>query len=165
VKFRLQAGAELDLLTEAELRGALDDARQAFAADLAADRGRTIRAGDMQPTSAAGYLLLQSVYRVPAGLELALHRLLVTADGYTPAAPYTNANGYLQVLRSGEVVDFTNLTGTGSIPILSTDPDSQASRFRNGETIDVELVGGPASTRVKVLVQGWLSRPAIDRRD
>jgi hypothetical protein len=147
VKQRLVAGGEIDALSVDEARALFDE----LAGKLAT---RTVRPAKDGRTDAAGALTL-SVYTVPIGMELEVNRLLVTADGFTPAAPYLNAAGYLYVLRAGVVVDFLSLA-TGGLPALSTDGTGPAVRYRNGEDVGIALVSGPASTKVQAAIQGRL---------
>ncbi len=154
MKTKLTSGAEIDFLTADELRQVLREQAQ----DLREVDPTEIRADDQGITDAAGALTL-SVYKVPSGRRFKLTRMIVLADGFTPAAPFQAAGAYLLVRRSGgQVVDFLPLTvaSGGGLPAKGSDSISQAADFVNGETVDIQLVAGPASTNVSVFIQGSL---------
>lgn len=149
MRFKLEAGAELDLLTRDELLEALRE-------DRLARSGREVtpvRVEENGVTDGTGALTLE-VFTVPLGREFALTRLVVDADGFTPGAPYKSGTGWIDVRRSGARVDFVNLQN--GLPALSVDSDKTANRWRNGEQLEVVLAGGPANTNIRVTGQGWL---------
>lgn len=152
MKFKLQAGQEVDVLDAAEAREIVAELLER----VRADREIPVRMGEGGQTDGAGAVTIP-VYVVPLGREFALNRLLVDADGYTPAAPYTNAAGYIDVRRGGVRVDFVGLSN--GIPALSIDGKETANRFRNGETVEVVIVGGPANTSIQVEIHGMLRAP------
>lgn len=97
------------------------------------------------------------VYKVPMGYEFALHRLVLDFDGSTVAVPYTNAAGYALIQRSGEMMDFVSFAAAaGGIPAVYTQSGAAAARFRNGEQVEVVIVGGPVNRSVRAKVQGTL---------
>jgi hypothetical protein len=160
VKVQLKAGAELDVVSPEEAReivkAAIEQAREAGGVE------EPIRAEEGGVTDAAGGVTLP-VYVVPIGREFVLTRILVDADGFTPGAPFVAAAGFVDVLRSGERVDFKSLAAAaGGLPTLSTDSKATGTRWRNGEAVEVRIVGGPANTTVRARVQGWLRTPAGD---
>lgn len=155
MKAKLTAGAEIDFLTEDEMRRVLKD----MEADRREIEPTDVRATESGATNAAGGLVID-VYKVPSGRRFRLTRVIVLADGYTPVAPYQNAAAYLNIRRGagGQIVDFLPLTAAsgGGIPAKGEYGDAQAPQFVNVEEVTIELVGGPASTGLTVFVQGGL---------
>jgi hypothetical protein len=154
VKVKLQAGAELDVISPQE-------AREIVVELLEQERARGhetfVRADESAVTDAAGNAVI-TVYTCPVGKVFRITRLVVDADGFTPGAPFKAATGFIAVLRSGEVVDFVNLSN--GIPALSTDNADTGARWRNGEQVQVQISGGPANTTVRAKVQGFEKQPA-----
>ena len=147
-------GKTIEAVTPAELDKALGE----FAGRVAASRDkRTQRPSGALRLDATGAGII-TIYAVPLGMEFALHRLLIDADGFTPGAPYNAAAGYVDILRGDERVDFLSLAaGSGAIPAVFSAGDSDAVRFRNGEQVNLRVVGGPVSTTVQVRAQGTLA--------
>lgn len=142
-------GAELEIPSAEDIAAAIRPL-------LAEPELRTMRGAKSGATDSAGALSDLIVYTVPPGWDFSLNRLLIEADGYTPAAPWVNAAGYIQLVRSGEVVDFVTLGGAvaGGIPMLLADSDDTAHLFRNGQTVGLRIVGGPTSTVITAKFQG-----------
>lgn len=157
MKFKLQAGEVLDVLTPDEAREILLELlEQSREAGLETE----VRADESAVTDAAGAVTF-TVYQVPVGRAFRITRLVIDADGFTPGAPFKNGVGFIDVLRGDERVDFVNLA-TG-IPALSVDSKDSGARWRNGEQVRVSLVGGPASTSVRAKLQGFERTPGHDR--
>lgn len=104
------------------------------------------------------------IYTVGQGFRFELGRLLINADGYTPAAPYSNASFWLGIFTSsdpagtpaiGQMIDFLPTTaGAQGIPdVADYDP---AQILRTGQTLVCRIVTGPASTRITARYQGRL---------
>lgn len=107
------------------------------------------------------------VYQAPAGQNFYASRVVVEANGYTPAAPYANANFYLALYASqnpnqvaqGQLLDFTPATdGAQGLPNVSEYPADDGGPLIQGQHYMVcDVVAGPASTRVTVRYQGFVS--------
>ncbi len=104
------------------------------------------------------------VYTVGQGFEFHLQRLLIESDGYTPAAPYSNASFWLGIFTSsdpagtpgqGQMIDFLPTTaGAQGIPdVADYDP---AQILRTGQTLVCRIVTGPTSKRITARYQGTL---------
>jgi hypothetical protein len=159
-KHTITAGGEIDVIDEAQMRTIIEEAASRFTTgELEADI-RAQESGQLDGTGAG----LISIYTVPVGHIFRITRLVVAADGVSFSAPYTNAAGGIQVNRSGEYVD--GLSGLGGgilIPAISVDNKDTGTRWRNGETVDVQMIGGPANRTWRVSIQGFLKRlPPID---
>lgn len=150
---KIQIGEhKLDLFTHGEAR----DTVRSLIAELRDDGPRTVRPDESAVLDATGAAMIE-VYTVPLGMEFALHRLVLDFDGYTVAVPYTNANGYALIQRSGEMVDYISFAAAaGGVPAVYGVGGAQAARFRNGENVEVAIVGGPAARSVRAKVQGVL---------
>lgn len=152
-KHKIAAGEEIDVLNADEARQIVDDvvARVVRQADEIEWRGE-----ESAVTDANGNALIP-VFVVPPGRIFRITRLVAAADGFTAAAPFRNPAGALQVLRGNTIVDFVNLEN--GLPALSTDSRDTGTRWRNGELVQVQLIGGPANTSVNVTAQGFLRHP------
>ena len=156
MKFKLHAGAEIDVLSPDEAREIVVEALGRAREEL----NEIARPAESGVTDATGAVTIE-VYTVPMGYEFALNRLVIDADGFTPGAPFKSGVGFIDVRRAGKRVDFVNLQN--GIPALAVDGPDTAIRFRNGEQLEVVLVGGPANTTVQVGAQGRLRLLARDR--
>lgn len=102
------------------------------------------------------------VYRVPQGMQFITTRVNIEAVGFTPAAPYSNAAGWIGLMRSpifgvGTLVDFIPNPPLSNGPILPasiTDGATEAGVFRGGETVGLHIATGPATTDIYVRIQG-----------
>jgi hypothetical protein len=98
------------------------------------------------------------LYKVPAGMEFALHRIIIDADGITPAAPFTNPAGFAEILRGGAMFGFVSFApAAGGLPAVNTWGSDNAIRYRNDEVVEVSIVGGPANGTIIIRAQGTLS--------
>jgi len=122
-----------------------------------------VRPEEEGETTAAGAVTID-VYTVPAGYDFSLTRLIIEAAGFTPAAPFTGAGAYIAVRRSSVLIDFASLIavepsgGGKSLPALFTYSVTSGFSLRNKEVLQVELVAGPASTRILARAEGFLRR-------
>lgn len=150
---------EFEFVSPAELRSILGEA----AAMQRRLSPQTTRPFDAILLDGTGGGTLE-LYKVPAGLEFALHRLLITDDTHTPGAPFTAAAGYADIRRRGGARDDFVLfsAAAGGIPAKVTYSDVTAPRYRNLETIEIVIVGGPANTSITVKAQGTLSPLTIE---
>jgi hypothetical protein len=152
VKQQLLPGGSIDALTPAEF----DKRVQALLEHLSSDED-VVRGSEVAKLDASGNGVVQ-VYVVPSGMKFNLHRVAVNADGFTPGVPFTNAAGYIDILRGSVRQDFLPLAAAaGGIPAVWAQGGDAAIRYRNGEAVEVAIVGGPASTGVRVEIQGDLS--------
>lgn len=143
---------EHDLATPGEVAGAI----QELLRGMRGEGPRTVRPDESAVLDANGNGTIE-IYKVPMGYEFSLHRLVLDMDGQTPVAPYTNANGYALIQRSGEMVDFISFAaGAGGVPAVYTAGGPQASRYRNGEYVELAIFSGPANRSVRAKVQGTL---------
>lgn len=119
-------------------------------------------------TTATGLLDLP-IYLVPSGYELVVTRWNVEAVGFSPAAPYSNAAGFLALFAGlqfptalqgvGSMVDFLPnppASGGAILPASVTDGATQAGLFRGGEQVSLHVQTGPASTDIYMRLQGIL---------
>ncbi len=114
------------------------------------------------------------IYQVAAGLEAQLHRLTVnainpsTGVAYTPAATYSNAEAYLEILQADApqlsslgftgLIDFappiTSVANPGPIfPGLFTDNSMQAGAVKGPMGFVLQVNAGPHSTLVMARYQ------------
>lgn len=147
-------GQEIDLVTPAELRQILGESFPA-------------RRGPQWERSQQGIVLDASgngsvkVYKVPNGMRFRLHRLRVSVDTYTPAAPYTNAAGYGEITSENDGVEFVSFSPTaGGLP--ATWSDSVGLLFHALEVVGFTIVAGPAGGSVMCRAQGVLEPQTID---
>ena len=149
-KVTLRAGAELDILNADEARAIIVDLLERKRHEPTEE---PIRASESGLTDGTGFVKIV-VYACPMGREFVLTRLIVDADGYSPGLPFKNGVGWIDVNRSEERVDFVNLQN--GLPSLSIDSKESGNRWRNGETVEVAMTGGPATTTVRVKIHGLL---------
>lgn len=149
MKQKMVPGAEIESVTPDELRGII---AEAFSGVGGAPE--IVQARKDGTTDANGNLTL-AVYTIPPGQEYVHTRMIVWAASATPASPWTGAGAYLLVLRNDIPVDFVSLVpGATGLPAISTDSESQAPVFRQGDTLSVQLVSGPATTNIVVSIRG-----------
>jgi len=112
-------------------------------------------------TDASGNLDLV-LYRVPQGMQFITTRVNVEATGFTPATPYTNAAGWLGLMKSdkfqqGTLIDFLPnppVANGAILPASITDGATEAGVFRGGESIGLHIATGPATADIWVRFQG-----------
>lgn len=150
---------DLDLLTQDELHAEL----QKVADRLDGGGPRRVRGAATGKTDASGNADID-VYDVNVGGEFALSRLVVKADNATPGVPVIAATGFLNLLRSGILVDFYGVAKTAgglSLPLRDTWGNHDAPFFRNGELVQVQIRGYTASMGVTIEIMGWEDRTDI----
>lgn len=157
MKVQLKPGVELDVLTQAELHATLEQMFSGFARGPATDR-----ATNPIPLDANGNSFIANVtpspfavFKVPSGYQFTLHRLALKSDGATFASPFTNSSGYVEIQRAGIMVDGIGLASPG-LPMIFTAGSADGVVYDNNETVDVLIVGGPASEAVQAYLQGTL---------
>lgn len=160
MKTKLRAGEDIDFLTAAELDEVISRHLSGFLRPPQTERPRQTIALDASGNS--GQITEQNaIYQVPVGFTFHVHRIEVSADGYTLGAPYTNATGYLEVLQNGRWRDGFPFTGGYSLPAVWSAGDEDAIEYRNGERVGIRVYGGPASGHIIVQVQGTLQPDVI----
>jgi len=159
VKVKLVAGSEVDLVSPEELREVLRE----FVATFERQHSERVRA-TLQNLSDAGGNIAIDAYEVPIGMEFRLSRVLLTADGLTFGAPGV-AGVSIEIRRNGKdgpLVD--GAKPAVGLPWSWVAGGSPSPHFRNGETVTVRVVGGPANTNISVFVEGDLyPRRKLDR--
>lgn len=99
------------------------------------------------------------IYKPPPGFTLALHRLVILADGSNAGTPFTAAGGYWEIRVGGEAISFGSLvSGAGSLPVEKTWGTRDAPRIRDGEVATFFMSAGPISKRITLKGQGSLDR-------
>ncbi len=155
-KVTLKPNAELDVLTQAELEESLSELRSGFSRPASTDRwiGSTKLDANGNTTvgSTPGAI---KTFRVPVGYSFSLHRITFKSDGSTFAVPFTNAAGYIEIQRQGQMVDGITLNSPG-FPLVFTAGSAQAPVYDNGDRVEILIVGGPANTPVAIYIQGTL---------
>lgn len=155
MKQTLSPNGELDILTADELDGVV---RELLSGYLRPPQTMRIPYGDTLDDTGAAMI---EVWTVPLGYMFNLHRLTVEADGYDPANPFINADGWIEIDRGAWMEDFVSLDDPG-LPRIYTSGDDDAPYYTNGERIVLKVVGGPASTSLSGQIQGTLQPIASD---
>jgi hypothetical protein len=150
-KTALLPGAELEALTPAEFKAYIDE----LVIRLFGDEG-VMRDEGFVNLDASGNGVIKA-YTVPQGMNFNLHRVVIDVEGFTPGAPFTNAAGWIDVNRGGDRQDFLPLAATvGGIPAVWAQSGDAAIRYRNGESVEISINGGPASRDARAKIQGTL---------
>jgi hypothetical protein len=155
VRTKLAVGADLDVITPAELARAVEPIRHAI---LSLSQAPTIiHHIYVTATTATGTLGGgaggdgEVAYEAPVGRRVDIQRILIESPAVTPAAPM--AVGWIRLCRNSaksaaEV--FWPKTGTTSIPVLETDGDP-AIRLNNNDRV---VINGAALTpSIEVVIQ------------
>ncbi len=156
----LRAGATIDFLTADEVRQVVSEIFSGYLRPpetIRVAEGIKLDANGNSGIGAAS--IAETVYTVPLGYKLRLHRFGVFLDGYTIASPYTNASGYLEIQRNDVTEDMISFAAPG-LPQVWSASDADAIEFQNGENVQVLVSGGPASTSLVLRMQGTI-RPHI----
>ncbi len=157
MRYRLSPGVELDVLNQAELHETLQNLLSGFSRGPATQRAANplLLDGSGNTTVGSTSPAPVALFKVPAGAQFGLHRLAIKPDGYTFGTPYTHAEAYLEIQRNGLMMDGIPLTSPG-LPRVFTAGSGDAIVYDNNETVDLLVVGGPASTPLQVVLQGTL---------
>lgn len=146
MKVRMEVGAEFDVLTQEELRGELQRARQIHKPIHLADGGQIV-------LDANGNGTLRMV-RVPSGKRLRIYRLLITSPAYSPASGYQSANGWVGLYANpngalNDLRDYAPSSPGGiMIPAAVTYGFDASPEFQGGQYPTLIFVSGPPSTQV-----------------
>jgi hypothetical protein len=163
VKVKLTSGAELDVLTQEEVRELLQEfasgylrppqtARPVGGIPLNAS-GNSCRSVAAQAGTAAA--LPVDLYSVPIGYSFRLHRMTFKPDGFTFGVPFTNATGFIDINRGELMQDGISLNSPG-MPVVWSAGTADGIFYDNGEHVFATISGGPASVNVSVRMQGTL---------
>lgn len=160
MKTELRSGAELDILSQDELRTVLTETLSGYLRTPYRVRffggGTTSNAGavtiDVHPPARPGFMLLVNV-------------VVVNVAGYTYASPYTATQGSVTFLRApgrhslvGTVergYEFGGSSG-GSLPFYYTSGDDRAIDLIDQEILQLQFTGAPDSTVVTVSGSGTM---------
>ena len=116
-------------------------------------------------TDANGNLDLQ-IYQNSMQRHFVVGRLVLWADGYTPAAPWSGANtwGTIQSgVGHGNFKDFFPYTaGASCLPNIADYSGINGLRFDKSEVVWLHLVGGPVSTNITARIYGFAEPNASD---
>lgn len=158
MRVTIKPGEQFETLTPDELKRELDSLRLALARKPA-----NVRAEEDGQTTATGAVTTE-VYKVPMGMEFRLTRLVVLADGFTPAVPFQGAGAFLELLRNDVAITWQSLVAgaavyPGALPAVLVDADSESSAayYANGDCVAIRLTAGPVSTRIIVRAEGVLN--------
>lgn len=156
MRTEIKPGASFDTLTQDELRTLLEEFASGY---LRPPQHVRFENGVTLDSSGDGTV---DVYRPNLGYLFLLNRLVVdTSPGHTFGNPYQAAGGYLQILVGGQTYDGAGFTVASpgdniTLPAVFTATDSYAVWARDGETVQLQLVAGPASAAVMVRGTGLL---------
>lgn len=171
--FELKAGASVDLLTPEELDSTMGPIQELLAA-IKADMGgpTVIKGGDEVATDGSGLLggglatgAGHVIFRCPVGYEAFVHRLKVTATGYTPTVPLTT--GEVLICRNGTSIAameaFLPVSGVVA-PVVMTEGGTSAIQLLSGETLVVVGDGLPVNTNFffGLQLRLWKAKAKID---
>lgn len=157
MKTRIVPGAEIDIPTA-------DEIVKLIPRPLQVTRIRAAASVLLGATGAGD----DEVYKVPAGMELAVRRVVITLTGNVPNDPNTgnvllNAAGkFVAYMRSGQLIEYGQPAYGAAIqvPGVQTWGDQQGPYLRNGEVFGVVAAGLTANTSLSVYVEGLLYRPS-----
>lgn len=151
VELEAEAGLKFEICDKDDVANAIRESLR--------DHAETIWEGASGKTGNNGNLSLE-VYKVPAGKRLILERVILWADGFTPASP--SSVGWIGIFHGpgqniGQLADFQPQTsGAQVFPGLAEYNHNNAPRFKGGESMYAEFFAVVASTNVSVLFQGKL---------
>lgn len=108
--------------------------------------------------NAAGTIVGTEIYIIPRSTIVSVHRVMVTAGGFTAAVPLATAGAQIGFYRNA-ADNLANLWyflpngGTALAPTLMTEGSSAAMEFRPGESIYVAATGLPANQSLNIELQ------------
>jgi hypothetical protein len=157
----LRAGAELDILTADELRGEVEGILSGYLR-----QPYRVRIEQGGTTNGSGALTIDNCLQARPGFQLLVNAVVIGVAGYTYAAPYNPATqGAIELIRapgpgSSQVehlrgYPFGGSSG-GSIPAVYTSGDDRAIDLLEQEVLQVQVIGGPASTVVFIKGHGTM---------
>jgi hypothetical protein len=158
-EYELKAGAKIELTSTDEMQAMLSPIekllRQAIeraptiiktSAEITTDGSGNLGGGLSGPG--------QIIYTCPAGHEAYVHRLKVTAAGYTPTSPLTTGN--ILVCRNANTAatleQFFPVAGTVA-PVIITEGSHSCMQLGHSETLVVAGTGLPANLNMFLALQ------------
>jgi hypothetical protein len=112
------------------------------------------------------------VYKVPAGYEFYVRRVVLTLTGNVPNDPNTGnvalniAGRFVAYMRGNQLIEYGQPTygNVIQVPGVQTWGDEQGPMLANGEVFGVIAAGLTASVMLSVYVEGLLRRPSTEPR-
>lgn len=92
------------------------------------------------------------------GREASIARVIISADGFTPADPSTDGYAYLFIGEQfgGLYHDFVpNAPGEQTFPNVAEYGRHQGIQLHKNDVLSLHVVGGPASTNLSAFVWGF----------
>jgi len=164
MKTRLNAGSEIDILSQGELRDELErllDLYQQVAPESSVFDVETRLVAD-----GAGAIAATEIFDIPLGYLLTVHRYHLNAPGVTPAAPLSGAAYWLMVFRNDPSLSnlfmFFPVSGTVISPVVVTE-GGDARILRGGTKIVVTGGGFPANQAIYMNLQCQLTPIPVKR--
>lgn len=136
MKIQLVAGAEVDLLNADELEEAINPLRAAIDELKRLDTYLQVPCPKITVPS-SGVVPETTLYTCPVGYRATIHRLAISADGFTPGAPLTTAGAWLAFWK--ETATPYNLIyplpqpNSSVLPVVITEGNNAGPVFRNGQ--------------------------------
>lgn len=162
MKQRITPGAMIDVLTQDELVKLIKRPEQ----------DTRIRASSSVALNASGNGV-DEIYKVPAGYDFELRRIVLTMTGAVPSDPNTgnvalNAAGkFVALMRSDQLLEYLQPSYGAAIqvPGAQTWGYQQGPYLRNGEVLGIQAAGLTANTQLSVYIEGVLRRPGSKDND
>lgn len=106
------------------------------------------------------------IYENTTGRHLVIGRIVLWADGYTPAVPYSGGWAVLmtgQQFNAAAIFDMLPTAAGGEVfPNLSEYSGYNALRLKQNETLSLHVVSGPISTNITGTMYGFLEPISSD---
>ncbi len=165
MKQKLTAGGELEILTQGEFEDSLTAALSGFSRPPLIQRdiaSFTLDSSGNSHIQGTTPNVPVPVHRVKPGYDLSVHRVIVEADGYTTAVPFTNTAGGISLYRNNNFVDGLNLgTALTGLPFVFS-YGGDAPILSGNDQLQILITGGPASVAITVTIQGTLETTSPD---
>lgn len=166
MELEVDANLGVDLATKADV--------EALARLNAPPFVESVQRGYSQLTDGNGNLSMR-VYDVEDGKFFALYKVLLFADGFTPASPFSGASAWLGIyhgnpgplgqLGMANLADFAPSSPGGQLfPSTFEYGDAQAPKFKAPDNVGFGLVNGPANTNITVMLFGELRSITVRAR-
>jgi hypothetical protein len=158
LKLETDLGMEFEICTKNDIVAAMRENLR--------NTDEVIMEGNNIMTDASGNITNQGfIYSVPVGKTLFVERLIIWADGKTPASVVSTGWWVLMQgaqFNPGNVKDFAPRPGgTQSIPYIEADGHSHCPKFESGQDMYLYAQGLVASTNISVNFQGTLKPVSI----
>lgn len=115
---------------------------------------QTTAAGGIDTTTQGNAYLVEP----PPGMTFALHRIFIGASPQNFGGLYSNAGSWWELRINGQTWDGNSMVAPNGIPIVRTWGTRDALHVRDGEQLTLFMSGGPANTRIDVMMQGTFKR-------